>query len=169
MPKIIKDLQPRLLEEAKKQIESDGYSAMTIRFVAKSCGVGVGTVYNYFPSKDDLVAAYMLEDWNKCITAIYEASAYSDDPMPVVCCIWDQLRAFVQLHNAVFQDRSACASFSRSFNKYHTLLRSQLALPLRKFSPDAFTADFLAEAILTWSMAGKTCDEVLSVIRKLFL
>ena len=48
MPKIIKDLKARLMEEAKHQIEELGYSAVTIRSVAKSCGVGVGTVYNYF-------------------------------------------------------------------------------------------------------------------------
>ena len=65
MPKIIRDLKSRLIEEAKKQIELAGYGALTIRSVAKACGVGVGTVYNYFPSKDTLIATYMLEDWNR--------------------------------------------------------------------------------------------------------
>ncbi len=50
MPKIIENLQSKLIEEAKKQIEEAGYGAMTIRSVAKACGVGVGTVYNYFSS-----------------------------------------------------------------------------------------------------------------------
>ena len=70
MPKIIKNLERILLEEARNQIEASGYSAVTIRSVAAACGVGVGTVYNYYASKDELLAAYMLEDWNACITAI---------------------------------------------------------------------------------------------------
>ena len=61
MPKIIENLQARLAVEAKKQVEESGYAAMTIRSVAKACGVGVGTVYNYYSSKDEILASYMLE------------------------------------------------------------------------------------------------------------
>ena len=35
MPKIIENLPQRLLEEARRQIETSGFSAMTIRSVAK--------------------------------------------------------------------------------------------------------------------------------------
>ena len=56
MPKIIENLEKRLIAEAKRQIAESGYGATTIRSVAKGCNVGVGTVYNYFPSKDALIA-----------------------------------------------------------------------------------------------------------------
>ena len=46
MPKIIENLESRLLAEAYRQTREAGYSALTIRNVAKACGVGVGTVYN---------------------------------------------------------------------------------------------------------------------------
>ena len=78
MPKIIEDLEGKLLAEARRQIEESGYGAMTVRSVAKACGVGVGTVYNYFPSKDALVATYMLADWKTCVAAIEAVSTYSD-------------------------------------------------------------------------------------------
>ena len=87
MPKIIENLQSRLIEEAKRQIEESGYAALTIRSVAKGCGVGVGTVYNYFSSKDDLIATYMLSDWNQCIAAINAVSVYSESALPVMRCI----------------------------------------------------------------------------------
>ena len=167
MPKIIENLESRLLSEAKRQVTEYGYSAMTIRSVAKECGVGVGTVYNYFPSKDALLATYMLEDWNKCVATINAVSTYSDQPAPLVRCICDQIRSFADLHTAVFQDEAAAAGFAGSHSKYHALLRSQLAQPLRKFCQSDFSAEFIAEALLTWTVAGKTFDEIYSMIEKL--
>lgn len=168
MPKIIENLESRLIEEAKKQIEESGYGAMTIRSVAKACGVGVGTVYNYFSSKEELVATHLLEDWKQCITAIRAVSTYSDFPRPVALCIYDQLISFAQRHLAIFRDEAAAASFAGSFGKYHGMLRAQLSQPLRKFCSSDFAADFLAEALLTWTMAGKTFDEIYGMMEKLF-
>ncbi|MBR2423449.1 MAG: TetR/AcrR family transcriptional regulator [Oscillospiraceae bacterium] len=168
MPKIIENLESRLIEEAKKQIEESGYGAMTIRSVAKACGVGVGTVYNYFSSKEALVATHLLEDWKQCITAIRAVSTYSDFPRPVALCIYDQLISFAQRHLAIFRDEAAAASFAGSFGKYHGMLRAQLSQPLRKFCSSDFAADFLAEALLTWTMAGKTFDEIYGMMEKLF-
>lgn len=168
MPKIIENLESRLIEEAKKQIEEAGYGVMTIRSVAKACGVGVGTVYNYFPSKEALVATHLLEDWKQCIAAINAVSTYSDLPRPVVLCIYDQLVSFSQRHQALFRDEAAAASFTGSFGTYHGVLRQQLAQPLRKFCSNDFTADFLAEALLTWTMEQKPFDEIYGIMEKLF-
>ena len=63
MPKIIENIREALLVEAKRQIAERGYQNTTIRSVAKECGVAVGTVYNYFKSKDMLIASFILEDW----------------------------------------------------------------------------------------------------------
>ena len=168
MPKIIENLENRLIEEAKKQIEASGYSAMTIRSVAKACGVGIGTVYNYFASKEALIAAFLLEDWNGCIAAIRTAGDNSDTPRPVVRCMYDQLISFSRRNAAVFCDKAAAASFAGSLSRYHELLRSQLAQPLRKFCSSDFAAAFIAESLLTWTMAGKSFDEIFGMIEKLF-
>ena len=168
MPKIIENLESRLMAEARKQVEESGYGAMTIRSVAKACGVGVGTVYNYFSSKDALLATYMLGDWNHCVAAIEAVSTYSDSASPVVRCIHDQLCRYAARHQAIFRDEAAAASFAGSFSRYHALLRSQLADPLRKFCGSDFAAEFIAEALLTWTMAGKTFDEIYGMIHNLF-
>ena len=168
MPKIIENLDQRLIAEARKQIEESGYSAVTIRSVAKGCGVGVGTVYNYFSSKDELLARYMLEDWKTCVSAIATVSTYSDTPQPLVRCIHDQLCRFAQRHQALFRDEAAGTVFAGSFSRYHGLLRKQLAQPLRKFCDSDFASEFIAEAVLAWTVAGRSFDEIYGMIDKLF-
>lgn len=168
MPKIIENLESRLMEEAQKQIEQVGYGALTIRDLAKACGVGVGTVYNYFPSKDALLASYLLLDWKDCVRAIEAVSETADAPDPVLRCIHDRLVAYSARHGAIFRDEAAAAAFAGSFSRYHGLLRSQLAAPLRRFCADDFAAKFIAEALLTWTMAGQDFDTIHSMIRKLF-
>ena len=99
---------------------------------------------------------------------IDSVSAYSDTPEPVCRCIHDQLNRYVNQHRTLFQDTAAAASFSASFSRYHKLLRSQLAKPLEKFCRDAFAAEFIAEALLTWTLAGKAFPEIYPMIEKLF-
>lgn len=168
MPKIIENLQERLIQEARRQIEEFGYAATTIRSVASSCGVGVGTVYNYFSSKDTLIATYMLSDWKECLVLIEAVSAEAREPERVVRCIWEQLQTFSQKHHTLFRDEAAAASFQGAFSAYHGLLRRQLAQPLRKFCESDFAAEFVAEALLTWTTAGKSFDEIYGMIGKIF-
>lgn len=168
MPKIIENLREKLIRETMRQIQEVGYAATTIRSVAKGCGVGVGTVYNYVSSKEELIANLMLDDWRTCIAAIEAVSTYAESPKNVVFCIHDQLNQFIRRHAAIFRDESAASGFSGSFSRYHGMLRSQLAAPLRKFCKNDFDAEFIAEALLTWTTAGKEFEVIYDLLAKLF-
>ena len=167
MPKIIENLPQRLAEEARHQIEESGFSAMTIRSVAKACGVGVGTVYNYFPSKEALVATFILADWKDCVASIERCAVDAQNPEPVLKSIHEQLQLFMTKFDPIFRDESAVAGYTGAMTKYHSVLRAQLAAPIRKFCQDDFTAEFIAEAMLTWTVAGKDFDELKSILLRI--
>ena len=48
------DIRGRILKVARLQFEQKGYSKTSMREIAVLAGVGVGNIYNYFASKDEL-------------------------------------------------------------------------------------------------------------------
>ena len=105
MPKIIENVREQLLDEAKRQITECGYAKTTIRSVSKSCGLAIGTVYNYFPSKDMLIASVMAEDWKLCLQQL-EKNA-SGEPEKIIQGIYDGLSGFMQKYHVLFCDSDA--------------------------------------------------------------
>lgn len=49
--------------EVSGAVRRQGWEAVNVRAVASACGVAVGTLYNYFPSRDALVAASVESVW----------------------------------------------------------------------------------------------------------
>ena len=64
MPKLIANLRENIPAEARRLLSERGYSGLSLRELADRCGVAVGTLYNYYPSKAALIARLMLEDWH---------------------------------------------------------------------------------------------------------
>ena len=168
MPKIIENLKDRLLAEAKRQLKQGDYEELTIRSIAKGCGVGVGTVYNYFPSKEALIATYLLEDWQVRLDTVQTVADQADVPEQVIRCMYEQLVEFARCHQAIFNAATAQTGFAGAFSQYHQLLRAQIAGPLRRFCSSEFDAQFVAEGLLTWAMNGKAFDEIYRILKKLF-
>ena len=62
MPKKIAELREKMIAYARQALLQEGTSALTVRSTASACGVAVGTVYNYFPSKEGLIEAVILKN-----------------------------------------------------------------------------------------------------------
>lgn len=70
MPKLYEDLRETIVQEAKVLIVSNGYGKLNMREVAKASGIAVGTIYNYFPTKDSLMLELMYRHWMEFIASI---------------------------------------------------------------------------------------------------
>ena len=138
MPKLLENLPRQLLEEAAAQIARQGYAKTTVRSVASACGVAVGTVYNYFPSKEQLIAAFVAADWQKALAAMQPAQG--DGAEDCLRRIYEQLRAFTQKHNALFTDPDAARAAAGVMLFRHLQLREQLACIVAPYfpGPDGF-------------------------------
>lgn len=173
MPKIIENIRPKLLEEARRQIEENGYKEMTVRSVASALSIGLGTLYNYFESKDMLVASFMLEDWNSTINDMRQKMDSSANPHQKLGSIFNGLRSFSEAHKKLFSDPGARKTFAHTMQERHPILLSQisaLVLPILDSSAvenKQLLADFISEALLTWSATGKSYDELQTIFNRL--
>lgn len=59
MQTLKEDIRDKILEVALKEFSSHGFAKASMRTIASKTGVGVGNIYNYFPSKDALFCAVL--------------------------------------------------------------------------------------------------------------
>jgi len=70
----------RLLETASALFYQEGIRAIGVDTIVERSGVGKATLYRHFPSKDDLIAAYLEEEdrlwwhWFEEVIAAHEGS-----------------------------------------------------------------------------------------------
>lgn len=173
MPKIIEDVKNTIITEAKRQALSRGYSAMTIRSVASSCSIAVGTIYNYFPSKDVLAASFLLSDWLITLGEMKAGCEKASSPTEAFFCIHTLLEEYRARYSSVFSDNSAEKSAGGVFREKHRQLRSQISaliLPVcersEHFTP--FLPDFIAEALLSWTDEECKFEDLDKILNKLF-
>jgi AcrR family transcriptional regulator len=171
MPKIIENVREQLLAEARRQIAQRGYAQTTVRSVAGACSLGVGTVYNYFASKDVLIASFLFEDWKQHLDTM--AALPKDQPKVLLGGIYEALGEFAAQNRALFSDADAARSAAIGSSARHRMLRGQISafiLPLcelRGAQDPAFTSEFIAEALLCWSMEDAEFEKVYSLLEKI--
>jgi len=69
MPRIIDKIEEKINNSAFKLFGEKGYNYVTMKMVAQNVGISVGTLYNYYPNKQDL----FLNAFEKSFNQIYFA------------------------------------------------------------------------------------------------
>lgn len=89
MSRIIENPKQLILETAKQIMYKDGYDKLNIRNVAKSCNISIGTIYNYYPTKKELVIDLMSGYWDSMFEIIEVLFSTEKD-------LYSKLRSFQQ-------------------------------------------------------------------------
>jgi len=124
MPKLIPDAKAKIISIAKKQLFENGYAGLTLREIADQCSLAVGTIYNYFPSKDMLVASIMAEDWHKSHKNMQKSCKTASNVEQGVRVIYKEICDYVQTYEKIWSEYKGMLN---SFGQRHVMLRSQLS------------------------------------------
>ena len=172
MPKIIKNLHERLLKETRKVLLKRGYDAVTIRRIASACDVATGTVYNYYSSKDSLIANAILSDWLEHVERTRGKVARASDLRvgfsAIFACIYD----FSERYSETFR-QSGLALAGQAYSERHGMLRNQIidligVLEQRfECAPTATAEKVMAESLLAGASHGWPAEELIPLLEKL--
>jgi AcrR family transcriptional regulator len=102
LSRIIENPRELILSEAKKMLYNEGYSRVSIRRIAKECGIAVGTIYNYFPTKKDLIIEMMTSYWEEFFYDIESIISSNEDFYIKLNKIFDILSAFIKRFKEVW-------------------------------------------------------------------
>ena len=167
MPKLIDNVRGRAIEEARSELISRGYAALTIRGIAQKLGIGVGTIYNYFPSKEYLAAGVMLEDWQELMKD-FEALHTGQPAETVIADLFSLVQTFTRRYDPAWREYEQHGGSRSMVRQYHGMLAEQFtgyirqALPSGQQEREPRLARFLAEITIRFGSDVSMTYEVIS-------
>lgn len=174
-----------ILTASRTMLREKGWAAINMRSVAAQCGVAVGSLYNYFSSKTELVTATVESVWEeifrlptdfpgeerfcRCIEWLYGSMQQGNQRYP----------GFLTLHAMGFTTGSGKLEGRRMMERIQGELRAALCRVLQQdgqVRQDVFDSRLTREGFvgLVFSMllsallrGEKSCEPLISVIHRI--
>lgn len=173
----------KILKESRDLVAEEGLDALSIRKLAKKCDLAVGTIYNYFSSKDDLMISTIESVWED-IFRIEDYDQEDDDFLKYLSDIFTHLSLgiekypnFFTIHSLSFKSQSI-GKAKDSMATYIEKLRENLIYILDKdpnIKKDAFDDDFTKDDLVEFIISTSLCfivdknynkDLLLKIVKK---
>lgn len=151
-----------ILVASRKLVAEKGLAAVNMRSVGKACDLALGSIYYYFPSKDDLLLATIASVWDDIFSwegpDFVPSSDHANFSFPAyIAQFFDHLAEgiaryphFFTIHSLSFSERGQ-AKGSSTMRQYLAEIEGRMTLALKRdkgVSPRAFSRDFTEEAFI---------------------
>ena len=172
-----------IMDVSRRLVLEKGIASLSMRAIAEACGVAVGSIYNYFPSKAELLSAAIGSVWEEIFRPFYEREAFGSFT-ECVSVLFGTIRdgnerypGFFTVHalNFASSDRK---KGKEAMTRYLSVLEARLADALRQdeniregvfgeiFSEEVF-AGYVFELMLSiFLRKGQSCEALLEMIRQ---
>lgn len=172
-----------ILSKCKEMVIESGIQSLNMRDVAARCSVSVGTVYNYFPSKSDMIVATIESIWTEIMHGSKVCNlqyTFADN----ILSLFNNVQEGCKKYPSFFSVHSmSVANLDKnkgrdSMNKYFDHIKMGLLDSLnhdKQVKKDAFSEsftkldfiDFVFSNIITLLMnEAKSCDFLLEVVKR---
>ena len=173
-----------ILKASRDIVANEGLNALSIRKLAKNCNVAVGSIYNYFSSKDDLMISTIESVWED-IFRIDDSSVSCDDFLKYLSDIFTHLTRgikkypnFFTIHSLSFKSQSLGRA-KDSMDTYIERLRCDLLTIIDRdtnIKKDAFDDEFTKDDLVNFILSTSLCfiveknydkDLLLKIVKKI--
>lgn len=172
-----------ILRTSRELISRQGWNAVNIRAVAAACNISVGSVYNYFSSKSELIAAAVESVWcdifhfpedeksferfTDCVEWMFACMRRGDEKYPGFFSLHSM--SFIGEEKAEGQQMMA-QSWDHIRKALYAVLMKDKNINRQAFDP-AFTAEKFVEIIFSLVISALVrrdydCSGILGLIRR---
>ncbi|MCL6739133.1 TetR/AcrR family transcriptional regulator [Streptomyces neyagawaensis] len=143
--------------EAAGAVFAEQGCAVDVREIARRSGVGMGTLYRHFPTKDDLLATVLEQEYTAWLTDAHQRASATKDPWQALAGFFEQMLTTQSHNRAVIESYASTGGPSECAQRCYALidyLRTR-CLDAGLLRPDVTTADLvllsgsLSQAVLT--------------------
>lgn len=171
-----------IMRTCRDMVSEKGLSSLDMRSVARACHVALGSLYNYFPSKDALVTATIESVWQDIF---HMEQCCEQKPFPeYVGWIFDSVRQGTREYPHFFTAHSISVASSareqarKTMEQYFSHMKAGMAQALRadpSVREDAFSASFSESDLIDFVLSNlltllaqqqDDCGVLLEVIRR---
>lgn len=145
-----------ILAVCRKLVCQEGMAAVNMRMVAEASGLALGSIYYYFPSKDDLLIATIESVWDEIFN-------WEDDSLKglgfteFIARLFDHIKEgiksypnFFTIHSVSFSSKGQKKGYT-TMQYYLSSIKAKMLLTLRddkKVKENAFDENFTEEAFI---------------------
>lgn len=151
------ELRKKLLSCAKRIECREGVGAISIRRLAAEANIAVGTVYNYFESKQEVLLALTEEYWRESLLQMHErvsAERFSEQLVEIIAFLRSKMNDCAEilmrnLHDDVETGRLRMASMQRVLRQALVdRLNRDTTIPQQVWT-ESFTREAFADFVFT--------------------
>ena len=126
MPKIIPGLREQILNTARTILLEEDDSRFSMRIIADRCGIASGTIYNYFPGKDAMLAAILMNDWTGVLQRMHDSASEADSFSGGIRGIYDAMTEYIDRYRSIWIRYSGTARDIPMQDKRHEQMIVQI-------------------------------------------
>lgn len=167
MPKIIENLRNDILNESMNIIDERGIDALSIRSLSSKLDIAPSTIYNYYGSKEDIIAALLRQRWENALIEIDKKCSLASDTVEAFEEIVSELRKSVKpllrMHISSVHGSKLGHAHSREYQKViFSELEARVRAIISEKSPDCKILE-TASGIITKLLISCTHDPELRI------